>query len=152
MYNDMPEDKIQYRVEIEEQEEGLVVYLCTYTNADEWGFNIDSLGEKEELAECTLDEEKSALVKARKLSAKHNDCDILLNGFEVEKMSGPTITLEIDNDTVCSSCGSDNFHVNIFWHNKRKQWFHGEDEWGTNYAWCNVCDRETVLEGEANEH
>ena len=83
MYNDMPEDKIQYRVEIEEQEEGLVVYLCTYTNADEWGFNIDSLGEKEELAECTLDEEKSALVIARESSANHDNCDILLNGFEV---------------------------------------------------------------------
>ena len=146
MYNDMPEDKIQYRVEIEEQEEGLVVYLCTYTNADEWGFNIDSLGEKEALAEYTLDEENSALVIARELSANHKDCDILLNGFEVEKMSNPTTTLkDINENSVCKECGQDQFHANVFWHNGRKEWFHGEDEWGNNYIWCHICDRETVL-------
>ena len=82
MYNDMPEDKIQYRVEIEEQEEGFVVCLYYYTNADVWGYCDGELDEEETFG---LNEEESALVKAKELSAKHNNCDILLNGFKVEE-------------------------------------------------------------------
>jgi len=81
MYNDMPEDKIDYRVEIEEQEEGFVVGLYYYTNADVWGYHDGELAESETFG---LDEEDFALVEARELSAKHDNCTILLHGFEVE--------------------------------------------------------------------
>ena len=80
MYNDMPEDKIDYRVEIEEQEEGFVVGLYYYTNADVWGYHDGELAESETFG---LDEEDFALVEARELSAKHDNSTILLHGFEV---------------------------------------------------------------------
>ena len=81
MYNDMPEDTTTYRVEIEEDEDNpnqLTVCLKSYTNADVWGYNIDTCGDWWE--EEVFKDEPSALAYAKKLSKDNDNCEILLFG------------------------------------------------------------------------
>lgn len=55
-------------------------------------------------------------------------------GFEFEKEA-----------YVCNECGSEEFHANVFWHNGRKEWFHGDSEDGENAYWCHKCESETFI-------
>ena len=61
-------------------------------------------------------------------------------------MSEPRkIELFISDNTVTKCCETDQFHMNMFWHNGQKKLFQGEDEYGNNEIWCHNCESETHL-------
>ena len=61
-------------------------------------------------------------------------------------MSEPRkIELFISENTVTKCCETDQFHMNMFWHNGQKKLFQGEDEYGNNEIWCHNCESETHL-------
>ena len=61
-------------------------------------------------------------------------------------MSEPRkIELLISDNTVTKCCETDQFHMNMFWHNGQKKLFQGEDEYGNNEIWCHNCESETHL-------
>ena len=67
-------------------------------------------------------------------------------------MSEPMkIELFISENTVTECCGTDQFHMNLFYHNGRKRLFEGESEWGENAVWCHKCESSTSLEEMRDE-
>jgi len=51
----------------------------------------------------------------------------------------------LNKDTVTTCCGTDQFHMNMFWHNGRKRLFEGQDEYGDLAYWCHKCNADTSV-------
>ena len=57
----------------------------------------------------------------------------------------------LNEDTVTTCCGTDQFHMNMFWHNGRKRLFEGQDEWGDLAYWCHKCNADTSVTDDYEE-
>ena len=62
----------------------------------------------------------------------------------------PTHELRYSDDMVCFACGSTEWHVNLFYSNRKGNWYYGEigymgEESGEGEVWCGDCDAESHL-------
>lgn len=60
----------------------------------------------------------------------------------------------LNKDTVTTCCGTDQFHMNMFWHNGKKRLFEGQmkdDEWGGSAYWCHKCNADTSVTDDYEE-
>ena len=55
------------------------------------------------------------------------------------------LLFHLNEDTVTTCCGTDQFHMNMFWHNGRKRLFEGQDEYGDLAYWCHKCNADTSV-------
>ena len=56
----------------------------------------------------------------------------------------PRLNLLYSEEMVCEACGSNDWHVNLTYNNRRGNWFYGEidvmgDETGED-VWCHLCE------------
>ena len=47
----------------------------------------------------------------------------------------------VEEEYVCTSCGGENWHANVFFLNRKKRWFNDEE----HYTWCADCDGPTDI-------
>ena len=66
--------------------------------------------------------------------------------MEVSELLG-----HLNEDTVTTCCGTDQFHMNMFWHNGRKRLFEGQDEYGDSTYWCHKCNADTSVTDDYEE-
>ena len=63
---------------------------------------------------------------------------------EVEHSKNPTHILNYSTDMVCDLCGSNEWHVNMFFKNSStgsNGWFYGDDgNYGCEDVWCHECE------------
>ena len=55
----------------------------------------------------------------------------------------PDLKLDYSTDMVCDLCGSNEWHVNLFYKNSNSGggWYYGEDgDYGTEDVWCHTCE------------
>jgi len=62
---------------------------------------------------------------------------------ETEERYFPDFKLDYSTDMVCEDCGSNEWHVNLFYKNTSRAggWYYGEDgDYGTEDVWCHECE------------
>ena len=54
----------------------------------------------------------------------------------------PDFKLDYSTDMVCDYCGSNEWHVNLFYDNTSRNggWYYGDDAGGTEFCWCYECE------------
>ena len=66
-------------------------------------------------------------------------------GYEIVDDKIREFFKRLNEDTVTTCCGTDQFHMNMFWHNGRKRLFEGQDEYGDLAYWCHKCNADTSV-------
>jgi len=66
-------------------------------------------------------------------------------GYEIVDDKIRELLGHLNEDTVTTCCGTDQFHMNMFWHNGRKRLFEGQDEYGDLAYWCHKCNADTSV-------
>lgn len=62
---------------------------------------------------------------------------------ETEERYFPDLKLDYSTDMVCDLCGSNEWHVNLFYKNSNSGggWYYGEDgDYSTEDVWCHTCE------------
>jgi len=58
----------------------------------------------------------------------------------------PDFKLPYSTDMVCKSCGSNEWHTDLYYNNRNGQWYMGSEPWNIGEeVWCQNCEVHCTL-------